>query len=104
MEGDLSVATGANGEAKRFVKATLVEMRGDCCEVCGFAERHSDGQSIIQMDHIDGDPTNHLIDNLRLLCPNHHALTENYGMRNAGKGRDNRRQRRAARSAELAAA
>lgn len=30
-------------------------------------------------DHIDGNPSNVKITNLRLLCPKHHRLTETYG-------------------------
>lgn len=95
LDGDVAVARRSDGDARPFVKAALIEMRGDRCEVCGFDERRpADGRSVIQMDHTDGDPTNHLVENLKLLCPNHHALTENYGIRNKGKGRAHRRERR----------
>ena len=40
----------------------------------------------IQLNHIDGNPHNHLISNTELLCPNCHSLTEFFGRR--GKGRD----------------
>jgi hypothetical protein len=39
----------------------------------------------LQLDHVDGDPTNNELGNLRLLCPNCHALTETWCGRNRGR-------------------
>lgn len=40
-------------------------------------------QSIpLELDHIDGCPENNTLDNLRLLCPNCHALTDTYRGKN----------------------
>jgi hypothetical protein len=36
----------------------------------------------LELDHIDGNSSNHLLENLRLLCPNCHALTSTYRGRN----------------------
>lgn len=36
----------------------------------------------LELDHIDGNNTNNSIENLRLLCPNCHALTSNYRGKN----------------------
>lgn len=36
----------------------------------------------IELDHIDGNPLNNNLDNLRLLCPNCHALTDTYRGKN----------------------
>jgi 5-methylcytosine-specific restriction endonuclease McrA len=47
----------------------------------------------LELEHIDGDPTNHELDNLRLICPNCHAQTETYKNRNKGRGRYSRRAR-----------
>ena len=58
------------------------------CEVCGWAERNpTTGRIPLHIDHIDGDWRNSRPENLRLLCPNHHALTATYGALNRGKGR-----------------
>ena len=40
------------------------------------------GLSILQIHHIDGDATNNKEQNLQVLCPNHHAMTEHFGSRN----------------------
>lgn len=94
LAGDSSVATGnsPSREPRVFVKRYLIDTRGDACESCGFDGKREDGASIIQMDHIDGNSTNNLIENLRLLCPNCHAMTPTYGSRNRGSGRAHRRQ------------
>jgi hypothetical protein len=47
------------------------------CSSCGRTEWL--GVSIpLELDHIDGDPTNNTLENLRILCPNCHALTPTY--------------------------
>ena len=53
----------------------LIEESDYSCTVCKFSERRSDGTCILQIDHIDGDRSNNLRDNLRVVCPNCHALT-----------------------------
>jgi hypothetical protein len=51
------------------------------CSVCGIQEWN--GKSLLmELDHIDGDRTNHKLKNLRMLCPNCHAQTETYRAKN----------------------
>lgn len=38
----------------------------------------------LELDHIDGNNNNNQLSNLRLLCPNCHALTPNYRGKNIG--------------------
>ncbi len=40
----------------------------------------------LELHHKDGDGTNNALMNLELLCPNCHALTENYRGKNKGNG------------------
>jgi hypothetical protein len=45
------------------------------CENCGFEEqRLTDGKVPLQLDFIDGDPTNRKLENVRLLCYNCYFL------------------------------
>ncbi len=45
------------------------------CELCGWAGiRECDGQTPVELDHANGDKTDNRIENLRVLCPNCHAL------------------------------
>lgn len=54
----------------------------DCCEICGNGSSWNGKSLSLQLDHIDGNPRNHLLENLRILCPNCHSQTETFGSRN----------------------
>lgn len=59
------------------------EKNNNCCEVCGYNTPNPyTGKSILQIHHIDGNCLNNKEENLQLLCPNCHCLTENFGSRN----------------------
>lgn len=42
----------------------------------------------LELNHIDGNNSNHSLDNLEVLCPNCHALTSTYRGKNTRKCRD----------------
>jgi hypothetical protein len=69
---------GHNQKRKR-----LFEECNYSCISCGFSKTRDCGSSILEIDHIDGDHTNNTKENLRVLCPNCHALTPNF--RNWGR-------------------
>jgi hypothetical protein len=54
------------------------------CSSCG-GTTWLDAPVPLQLDHVDGDPTNNEIGNLRVLCPNCHAMTETWCGRNRGR-------------------
>jgi hypothetical protein len=54
----------------------------DECSICGWTKKPENADlTPCELDHIDGNPTNHLRENLRLLCPNCHSLTRTYSFR-----------------------
>lgn len=51
------------------------------CELCGWAKVAQGGYIPVELDHINGDPMDNRIENLRILCPNCHSLTPTYRSR-----------------------
>lgn len=60
------------------------------CEECGWARRAPDGRLPLELDHINGDPHDNRLGNLRILCPNCHSLRDNH--RGLSKRRDRQHQ------------
>lgn len=81
-----------NKDTKDFVRKYILEKYNYICVLCGFSGYNEfSKKSILQIDHIDGDAGNSRPENLRPLCPNCHAMTENYMGLNRGKSsRENR--------------
>lgn len=75
----------------RTLHRCLKHTKGYVCVSCGNDGAHNGKPLSLQLDHKDGDATNNLPSNLRLLCPNCHSQTGTYGARNKGNGRRNRK-------------
>jgi hypothetical protein len=60
---------------KRLVSAGL--LRNECSE-CGAPPIWRNKPLTLQLDHINGDPFDNRLLNLRILCPNCHAQTETF--------------------------
>lgn len=64
----------------------IIALRGRKCECCGLEEWM--GKPIpLEAHHKDGDELNSTLENLQLLCPNCHAMTDTYKGKNI-KNRD----------------
>ena len=62
-------------------------LREDRCYECGITEWR--GRKLrLRLDHINGNPRDHRLDNLRFLCPNCDSLTDTYCGRNSAGARE----------------
>lgn len=77
--------TTSHALKKRLFAAGLKQPR---CELCGWAERAPDGRIPVELDHMNGDKLDNRFENLRILCPNCHALQPTH------RGLNQRRRKR----------
>lgn len=76
------------------VRRYLFEKNNNKCQKCGWGEINPHTNKVpLQIHHIDGDCTNNSEENLELLCPNCHSLTENFGSTNRNSKRIFRKQK-----------
>ena len=83
---------GLNGEygISKHIRRYLFEKNNCKCELCGWGEEnHFTGNVPLEVHHKDGDYTNNKEENLQLLCPNCHSLTETFKSHNKN-GRNGR--------------
>ena len=65
----------------RNVRKYLISKYGHKCSICGLSEWM--GQPIpLVADHIDGDTTNHKVENFRMVCENCNAQLPTYKSKN----------------------
>lgn len=90
---------GVTGNASRcgisnHIRRYLFEKYNSKCQRCGWGEVNPFTKLVpLQVHHIDGNCINNSEDNLQLLCPNCHSLTDTYGSLNANSSRAYRRQK-----------
>lgn len=92
INGWLSGASGSIPSDPQSLKVAirnyLLEQSNYRCSICewGIKNPFTDKYPL-EIDHIDGDTLNNRPENLRVLCPNCHSLTEFHGILNKGRGR-----------------
>lgn len=62
----------------RLIKEGILEIQCSSCKNVSWL----DGPIPLELDHINGNSEDNSINNLRLLCPNCHALTDTYRGKN----------------------
>ena len=85
---------GGKGKAdvSNHVRKYMFEKHDCKCEKCGWGEKNLMTNKVpLEIHHINGDCKDNREENLQLLCPNCHSLTENYG--NLNKKTSKRRYR-----------
>lgn len=93
LEGKESGVIGTDDISKR-IKRYLFEKYNNSCQICGWNKVNPYTEKVpLQIHHIDGDCKNNRPENLQLLCPNCHSLTENFGSRNKNCTRIDKRIR-----------
>lgn len=76
----------------KCIRLFLYEKAHYKCEECGFeGYNRKTNNTILQIHHIDGDSGNNCVENLKVLCPNCHAMTENYMALNKGNSARDKR-------------
>lgn len=78
-----ALAAGNRGHAT--MKNYLLSLFGNKCMDPECAWDFEACAIDVELDHIDGDSTNNVPVNLRLLCPNCHGLTDTFAGKNRGK-------------------
>lgn len=66
------------------LKKYLIEKFGKHCSICNLGDTWHNKDLVLQLDHIDGDSDNNYPINIRLLCPNCHSQTDNFGSKGQG--------------------
>ena len=88
----LSNSLGGN-VSTRAIRKFLIRTLGECCQECDWAIKHSvTGRVPLEVNHVDGNAENNCPDNVKLICPDCHALTPNYRNLNKGNGQVARRK------------
>lgn len=92
-EGLESGGKGSN-DISSHIRKYLFGKYNNSCQKCGWNQiNYFTGLVPLQIHHIDGNCLNNKEENLQLLCPNCHALTENFGSRNTNCTRIDKRKR-----------
>lgn len=86
---------GLKGEYQlsNYVQRYIKEKYNHKCSVCGWDKINpTTGKSPLEIHHKDGDYSNNDEDNLELLCPNCHSLTDTY-KNSSGSNHSGRKKR-----------
>lgn len=81
-------------EVSNHIRRYLFEKFHSSCQQCGWNKSNPvTGNVPLQIHHKDGDCLNNSENNLELLCPNCHSLTETFGNLNKTSSRVYRKQK-----------
>lgn len=81
-DGTWDGSEGKGGCLSATIRKYLLNKANNKCSSCGWGETNKyTGLVPLQIHHVDGNFKNNKEDNLQVLCPNCHSLTNNFGAR-----------------------
>lgn len=76
------ILSDAKHKNPALLRQCIVTERGNICEECKIPGIYNSKPITLQVHHIDGISTNNKPENLKILCPNCHTQTDNFGSKN----------------------
>jgi len=75
-------------QTAKWIRDYMMETCNEKCMSCGWSERNKHtGKVPLELSHKDGNFMNNKIENLEIICPNCHSLTDSYKGANKKEGR-----------------
>lgn len=79
------------GRIINAVRTYLLNETNNSCSKCGWNKINPYMNKVpLEINHIDGNSENNVKENLEVLCPNCHSLTDSWKALNKGKGNKER--------------
>ncbi len=76
---ELILVENSTFQSNKLKKRLFLEgLKPMYCEQCGWAKKTEKGYLPLELDHINGNPKDNRLENLRILCPNCHSLTPHH--------------------------
>ncbi len=88
--------TGCVWKQSKWLKDYIHDEQHGLCAICSLPCEWNEQPLVLILDHIDGNASNHVRSNLRLICPNCDSQLPTFKSRNRHSAREYRRQRYAA--------
>lgn len=76
-----------------YVKRYLLKKFKSKCSICSMGTTWNGSDLNLIIDHVNGNPEDNNVNNLRLVCPNCDSQLPTFKSRNRGLGRKYRRER-----------
>ena len=90
LNGEIDGGIKGN-QISQTIRNYLLEINNYACELCGWNKLNPvTGKCPLEIHHKDGNCLNNSKENLQVLCPNCHSVTDNYKALNKDSNRENR--------------